>query len=743
MKKVYKITFSDRTITECCDDHLWAVITPTNKAKRKPYEILPLKHIRKNLTYSNGNRRYYIPMTEPVRFERKEVPLDPYLLGYILANGSLGGSGAGISIPDDETLMRLLSLLPEGISMTGKGIDYSFVKSRGATEFKNVMKGVLNNLGLMGKLANGKFIPKVYLQNSMDNRIALFQGLMDGDGYAALNSTIQYTSVSKRLAYGVRELVHSFGGSARIKKHRTTYSYKGERRRGQDAYTLTIALPRGIYPFRLSRKSERHVDRKKYLPTRAFKSVEYVGKKECVCIKVDALDSLYLTNNYILTHNTPQALVWVKKHLRGTRNTPGPVVVLCPKTIMGVWRQQAKEHVGIQTVLLEHMKVPKKVNRLARRKDRLIYVINYDILGDPKRRDSWCRWLKSIRPAAVIADEAHYLSNPQAKRTRYFRKLVNGVRHVLLLTGTPITHRPAELWSLINTVRPKLFPSFRRFGTRYCQPEWTPWGVKYRGAARLKELHKVLKQSGAFIRRRKEDVLKDLPPKVRVVVPVELDQMDEYRQAEREFLRWLKRTHPHKANKGRRNEALVRLGYLIRLVGQLKLRRVKEWVDEFLEDNPGKLLAFGVHRSVLKDLEQNYQDIAVRVDGSVTGRKRDHAIARFLKDRKCRLFFGNNAAITGWSGKGVSYGMFFELFWKPGDHNQAEDRLHGLGRGVAGVSSTWYYLIGKGTVEEKVCKLIQKKQDILDQVLDGKPSRDGFDVMDRLEEELLNPKGRK
>lgn len=149
-------------------------------------------------------------------------------------------------------------------------------------------------------------------------------------------------------------------------------------------------------------------------------------------------------------------------------------------------------------------------------------------------------------------------------------------------------------------------------------------------------------------------------------------------------------------------------------------------------------MTFAVHRKIISELHARYKGQSVVVDGSVTGRKRQLAMDQFLKDRKTRLFFGNiKAAGTGWSAKGVSTTAFVELPWSSGDVLQAEDRIHGINRGKEGCGANIYYLLAKGTIEEKLAELLNKKQKILARTLDNGKGEDEFDLFEELTKQLL------
>jgi len=426
---------------------------------------------------------------------------------------------------------------------------------------------------------------------------------------------------------------------------------------------------------------------------------------------------------------TLQALLWLKWYLGR-----GPVVIVTPSTIKEVWRREiADMDLDMSVKVLEGRKPPPSGLRVS--PDR-IYIVNYDILGKPDDPDSWCNYLKKVQPRLVIGDEVHYVKSKDALRTKSFRHLCDGVKHVVLISGTPMTNRPAELWPALNILHPETFDSFYSFGSRYCNPRRTPWGWVYNGAANLEELHDILNET-CMIRRLKEDVLRDLPTKTRSVVPMKISRPKEYLKAETDFIKWLRKYSKTKADRAMKAEKLVQMGYLKRLAAELKLPSVVDWIQNFLEESDDKLIVFGVHRIVLKSLQEKFKNISVLVDGSVTGPARQASIDGFNQNPKRRLFLGNvQAAGVGWSCTSASTTAFVEFPWTPGEMIQAEDRIHGIGRGT-GEPATFYNLVAGGTIEEKLIELLAQKQLTLDQTMDGSAGASGFDLMEKLAQSLI------
>jgi len=243
-----------------------------------------------------------------------------------------------------------------------------------------------------------------------------------------------------------------------------------------------------------------------------------------------------------------------------------------------------------------------------------------------------------------------------------------------------------------------------------------------------------------MIRRLKSEVLKDLPEKIHTVVPLELDNPEEYRRAEEEFLDWLAETQGvEKALRAQRAQALVRLNTLTQLAARGKLGQVVEWVKEALEEIP-KVVLFCVHREVLRELVHSLRPYGpVWVDGSVGARDRALAVERFQEDPHTRVFVGNiQAAGVGITLTASSHVVLVELPWTPGELIQAVDRVHRIGQRGKGVN-VWY-LVAHGTVEEHILRLLREKESVVAEVL-GDTNRGGGseipDTSDMILDELL------
>lgn len=400
-----------------------------------------------------------------------------------------------------------------------------------------------------------------------------------------------------------------------------------------------------------------------------------------------------------------------------------PAVVVCPSSVKYHWEREAIR-AGICPTVVEGQKVPV----LGRRPQApRLTIINYDILR------FWVPTILQRGVSTLILDECQYAANRRSQRTRACMRLAESARHVIALSGTPLVNRPAELWPALRMIRPDLYPSFWQFAQRFCAPRRTPWGWDYGGASNLDLLHSTL-QRQCMIRRLKSDVLKDLPAKMRSIVPVQISDLKEYRMAKDDFVQWLRLRQADRVPSALRAQQITQIGYLLRLCARLKLRSVVDWCNEFLAGTDEKLIVFAVHRKMIEALCRRVEGKHVVVDGSVTGRMRKAAVDQFQSDPRTRVFIGNiRAAGQGITLTAASTVAFAELGWRPGDHAQAEDRPHRIGQR----NTVWvYYLVAHGTIEERLAKAIQEKQATIRTVLDGGRQPEDLDILDQLLAEL-------
>lgn len=418
---------------------------------------------------------------------------------------------------------------------------------------------------------------------------------------------------------------------------------------------------------------------------------------------------------------TIQSLWYFKRHpqLR-------PLLIVCPAVVKYSWQAEVHRVLHCASEVLEGRNRKRKLPSPAD-----VVIVNYEIL--PTYTKAMREW--GIR--GLIIDEVQYVKNHKARRTRAVRRVSQweDVEAVIGLSGTPMKSRPIELWSSLRIILPDLFPSRVEYAWRYCKPRHTRWGWKFDGATNSRELNRILR-SEVMIRRRKRDVLPELPDKIRKVVPLALPKkaMREFRAAQEDFLGWLRRISPARAKRAKRSQALTKVGYLLRLAAKLKLPQCMEWIDEFHRANPSKkLIALTENTFVVQALSQRYPRSVV-VDGKVKGIKRQEAVRKFQRNKGTWLFIGNRRA----AGVGITLTasdtvVNMDFPWTPGDLDQGEDRAHRIGQ----TSTVWsYFLVARGTTEEDLLRLLRKKSDVLNDVLDGARSGGDLVIFDTLLKKL-------
>lgn len=295
VKPVFSVKFTDGTETHCCEDHLW-VITRSDDIKK--YTVKALKEFKDKIKSKNGRNLYQIPVTAPVAFETKELGLHPYLIGALLGNGGLTGGGTPkFSSLNEELLTKVTGCLPDGYHLVRykETLDYCITKKvrGGASEVVDLLR----KYELSGCSSSTKFVPKDYLYGSISQRLALLQGLMDCDGSVTSGCGTDYLSASKSLVNDVSFLVRSLGGVVTFGNSKIVD--------GKEYFRIYFKMDQ--CPYTISSKTNLWKKPTKYPCIKVIESVTLVREEECQCISVDSESHTYLTDDFIVTHNTELA----------------------------------------------------------------------------------------------------------------------------------------------------------------------------------------------------------------------------------------------------------------------------------------------------------------------------------------------------------------------------------------------------------------------------------------------------
>uniref|UniRef100_A0AAF5Q4A7 SWI/SNF-related matrix-associated actin-dependent regulator of chromatin subfamily A-like protein 1 n=2 Tax=Wuchereria bancrofti TaxID=6293 RepID=A0AAF5Q4A7_WUCBA len=390
-----------------------------------------------------------------------------------------------------------------------------------------------------------------------------------------------------------------------------------------------------------------------------------------------------------------------------------PLLIICPSSVKFSWLNQFESFLpAVDEIIV----IEKGSDRLPLKKTKqMVVIMSYDLMVSKQSH------LTEYDFKAIIFDESHLLKDSNAQRT----KVATNISHVLLLiiyqftqkkalrvillTGTPALSRPVELFSQIRIIDSKMFPNYRDFAIRYCDGKQGKYSFEAKGCTNSDELAIILTGT-VMLRRLKNDVLNDLPMKKREVINLTDDSI--YTNINK--LREAKAAYSGAKDNDTRHQRLVEYYYE---TGIAKAKSVARYIIDhyFYDGAPKKKLLIFAHHQVVLDMISI--DVAkkglrsIRIDGSTVSR---------LRDEQCRLFQENDdvmvavlsitAAGIGVTLTAASVVVFAELHWNPGTLKQAEDRAHRLGQKH---SVFVQYLIAKGTADDILWPLIQKKLDVL------------------------------
>jgi len=320
---IYRVTLSDGRSAECTGDHLWRVHFRTWAAPR----TLTTARVATLLRKTRYRHRLWIDTPSGEYGHDTPLPIDPWLVGALLGDAKLSGSSLMFSASQREMLDRLLERAGKDFAaQAAGGDDWRIVQVAGAHRAgvagvtPNPLMESLRRLGLWSVPSWKKFIPDIYLGASRGARLELLSGLMGTDGWVEKWGSARFCSTSERLARDVVDLVRSLGGWCSIRARRTSYTVRGTRKVGRPAFVCHIQHPDPKSMFQLAVKRSRALTTPLRHRRPVFVAVESVRTADARCISVTHPSGLYITDDYVVTHNTAFALniaQYVGVHLRG------------------------------------------------------------------------------------------------------------------------------------------------------------------------------------------------------------------------------------------------------------------------------------------------------------------------------------------------------------------------------------------------------------------------------------------
>uniref|UniRef100_A0A8C3RAS0 ZRAB3 endonuclease n=1 Tax=Cyanoderma ruficeps TaxID=181631 RepID=A0A8C3RAS0_9PASS len=327
----------------------------------------------------------------------------------------------------------------------------------------------------------------------------------------------------------------------------------------------------------------------------------------------------------------------------------------------------------------------------------------------------------------VVIDESHYMKSRNATRSKILLPIVQKALRAVLLTGTPALGRPEELFMQIEALFPRRFGTWSEYAKKYCDARVRFFGKRRqwdcRGASNLEELHQLL--SEIMIRRLKNDVLTQLPPKVRQRIPFDLPQAAA-KNLNATFAEWekLMRSLSSDATESHFSQVMTLITRLYKETAIAKAGAVKDYIKMMLDNDKLKFLVFAHHLSMLQACTEAVIESKahyIRIDGSVPSAERIHLVNQFQKDPDTRVaILSIQAAGQGLTFTAATHVVFAELYWDPGHIKQAEDRAHRIGQCS---SVNIHFLIAKGTMDTLMWAMLNRKAKVTGSTLNGKKEK--------------------
>ncbi len=376
-------------------------------------------------------------------------------------------------------------------------------------------------------------------------------------------------------------------------------------------------------------------------------------------------------------------------------------------------------------------------------KKTILHIVNYELLEKHFER------FLGIPYNHFIADECQKIKNSDAARTKYAQQLARKSPYKIFITGTPIYNRPKDLFVPLNLIDPQMFGNFNLFALKYCGGK-----IKKRndGATNMDELNQLLR-SDYMIRRMTEDVMKDLPKKVKDVIILDEDVLasivkkeqnllvtakkeQEKLEMEIERLREVMQTDSSYETIYKNKVATLKKAKFQNFAEMSKIRKemaikkvpyVIEFTKEMLEsaaDPQSKVVIFAHHQEVIRALYDGMKKYnPVVIYGGTSANDRQKIISLFKEKNAFRVFIGSmGAAGTGVDGLQMNCNrmVFAELDWTPSLVDQAESRLARIGQKLPVFI---YHIVADQSIDSHIAKLMMQKTAIAKQILDYKPEQ--------------------
>ena len=379
------------------------------------------------------------------------------------------------------------------------------------------------------------------------------------------------------------------------------------------------------------------------------------------------------------------------------------VLIICPATLKINWKREIENYSDKSVYIAEGKNFSTEAD---------FVIINYDIIKnfhDTKKKGE--SQILDANFDLVVVDEAHYIKNATAQRTKLINDLVKKVDRLWLLTGTPMTSRPIDYFNLLSLIESPVAKNWMAYAIRYCQGyQFNVGGRKVwnvMGASNLEELRD--RTTGLTLRRLKENVL-DLPDKI--ITPVYLRLKSKmYEEIMGEYYDWYDK-NPEESKS--LTVQFTKLTKIRQVIADEKIAQTIEIAENIIEQGK-KVIIFCNFTNSLNKICEHFGKSAVKVDGSMSKPERQHSVDSFQEGDKVKVFVGNiKAAGVGLTLTAAEAVIMNDLSFLPSDHAQAEDRAYRYGQKN---NVLVYYPIFENTIEGIIYDILNNKKQVIATVM--------------------------
>ncbi len=388
------------------------------------------------------------------------------------------------------------------------------------------------------------------------------------------------------------------------------------------------------------------------------------------------------------------------------------VLIICPASLKINWQREIENYSDRSVYIAEGKNFSTEHD---------FVIVNYDILKNFHELKSKKETIMDkFNPELIIIDEAHYIQNGQAQRTKLVNDFASKSKYLWLLTGTPMTSRPMNYYNLLNLIESPVAQNWMAYAIRYCQGyqfmagKRKVWNTS--GASNLEELRD--RTSRQVLRRLKTEVL-DLPDKI--ITPVYLRlKSKEYENEVGEYYEW------YDTKKEESKSLTIQFSKLMKvrqIIAEEKIKHTIELAQNII-DQDKKVIIFTNFTDTLKRIHEHFGKQSVYLDGSCTKPQRQYAVDQFQENDKIKVFVGNlKAAGVGITLTAGEACIMNDLSFVPSDHSQAEDRAYRYGQ-KSNVSV--YYPIFENTIEGVIYDILSSKKNIFETVMGDNIDKSDF-----------------